>query len=233
MIIKFLLFVSFICQLQANDLLAPYREKAAEWEDDVSQLVAKNDQQLAGPDDLLFVGSSSIRLWDSIEEDMSGHQVVRRGYGGARYSDLAIYLERILDGHKPKALIYFVANDISGDETRDISPEEVGRLTLFVAETSRRKFPNTPIYFIQITPTPKRWHVWNKIAEANRCIQETTRSVDNCRFIFTQSYFLDPHTHEPIAELFREDRLHLNDKGYDLWAEAIKKGLEDPIRSAE
>ncbi len=229
MLLPTLLFLCCFAQLQA-DSLDIYREKAADWQDDVEALVAQNKEKTAGPNDLLFLGSSSIRLWESIEEDMGNWGVVRRGYGGARYSDLAIYLDPLLAEHQPKAILFFVANDIAGDEKRDVSPEEVGRLTKLIATRTREHFPTTPIFFIEITPTLKRWHVRDLIVKANAEIRKTVESTKNCYFIATWEDYLDPSTREPIEKNYREDKLHLSDKGYDLWGEIIQRNVREVMK---
>lgn len=195
-----------------------------QWEDDVAKLIEENRDRLAGPDDILIAGSSSVRLWDQIDEDMQPYSMVRRGYGGARYSDLAYYLPRILADHKPAAIVYFAGNDIAGDQTKDISPAEVANLVEAIARYTRRQFPERPIFFIALSVTPRRFAVVEEIRQANALIEERLKAIPNCQLIPTEDLLVD-NSGQPREELFRDDRLHLSDAGYDLWAERIKEHL--------
>ena len=218
------LLLLLLCVLPDDGLLEPYRQAAAEWEDEVAELTGRNAPEVAGPDDVLFVGSSSIRLWDSIAEDMSPWSTVRRGYGGAKYSDVAVYLDRLLAGHQPKAVVYFAANDIANNPEKDKTPQQVAALAEYIVRFTRDKMPETPIFFIELTTTPSRFAVQEKIAEANKLIQQVAAAHPQCYFIPTKDLICDA-SGIPKDELFRDDRLHLSAAGYDLWATRIKAAL--------
>ena len=55
---------------------------------------------------------------------MAPYPVIQRGYGGARLSDFAVYADRIISPHPCRAIVLFVANDITGSKS-DKSPREV------------------------------------------------------------------------------------------------------------
>lgn len=196
-----------------------------QWEDDVTALIEGNDDRLAGPNDILIAGSSSVRLWDQIDEDMQPYSMVRRGYGGARYSDLAYYLPRLLANHTPKAVVYFAGNDIAGDEAKDISPSNVADLVESIARYTRKRFPQQPIFVIALSITPKRFAVTEEIRQANQEIAARLEKIPNCYLIPTEDLLVDANG-QPREELFRDDRLHLSDAGYDLWAARIKSYLD-------
>ena len=99
-------------------------------------------------------GSSSIRLWETLQEDMAPYPVIQRGYGGARLSDFAVYAERILHPHENSGIVLFIANDIAGTEN-DKTPREVLGLFKNVVKTIRKKFPDTAVFWIGITPTER------------------------------------------------------------------------------
>jgi hypothetical protein len=132
------------------------------WETEIRKF-EKLDQTENYPDNsIIFAGSSSIRLWKTLEADMYPYPVIQRGYGGASLSDFAVYAERILYPHKTAGIVLFFANDISGKEN-DKTPEEVLRLLKNVIKTIRKNFPESPIFWIGITPTERRWDVWPQI----------------------------------------------------------------------
>ena len=193
------------------------------WENDI-RLFEHLDSTETYPDSaILFAGSSSIRLWSTLAQDMAPYPVIQRGYGGAKLSDLAVYAGNIFYAHPCRAIVLFIANDIAGN-IEDKSPEEVARLFRIVLKTIREKYPDTPVYWIATTPTASRWNVWPAIAEANRLIEEFCNRKDNTYFIRTDFAFLDA-SGQPREELFLPDKLHLNAEGYAVWAEIIKKEL--------
>lgn len=173
---------------------------------------------------ILFVGSSSIRRWDNITQQMAPYQVVKRGYGGAHFYDLIHFTDRLVSPHqKASALICFVANDISGKES-DLSPREVFRLFKFFVRQVHRIHPKLPIYFIEITPTPSRWKFWDQISKVNAKVQQYAATHSMINFISTQKKFLGLNG-RPLSYLYVSDSLHLSDKAYHLWSEIIKDKL--------
>ncbi len=231
LIVCCLILPSTLSAQEVNDPLADIRAAAVEWESEIVKLEEANNEKVAGPEQILFLGSSSIRLWYSIDKDLPNRQSVRRGYGGARFSDLAVYIDRLIAGHDPQAIVIFVANDISGNAERDISPERVLELARFSFERIRKSLPGTPVYFIEITPTPSRFTHWGKISQANNLLNEMTDEHEGCFFIQTADKYLDENG-KPKPELFVADGLHQNAEGYALWASTIEAALQKYLDSA-
>lgn len=222
---RLLLFIAVISLGSCSSLPQKYADSKAPWEAEVDQLLAR-DQTESYPDDaILFVGSSSIRLWKTITEDMAPYVPIQRGYGGARFSDLIHFTDRIVSPHKVQAVACFVANDIAGDTQRDVAPKEVLRLFKYFVKQVRAIHPDVPIFQIAITPTPSRWKVYDQTAEANRLMAEYCAKTPNLFFIDTTDAYLTAEG-QPRPELFLGDMLHQNRAGYDLWKELIKKSLD-------
>jgi len=198
------------------------------WEEDIRQFEHLDSVEHYPPDAILFAGSSSIRLWSTLARDMAPYPVIQRGYGGAKLSDLAVYAERLIYPHQCRAIVMFIANDISGSE-QDKSPAEVARLFNSVLGTIRNKYPDTPVFWIAITPTASRWNVWPRIREANRLIRESCLGHKNTHFITTEHAFLNS-SGMPREELFQPDRLHLNPDGYAVWTQLVKKELDAVLK---
>ena len=129
-------------------------------------------------DAVLFTGSSSIRMWSTINQDMLPYNVIQRGYGGSKLSDFVVYAKRIIYPHECSAIVIFIANDISGGDN-DKSPLEVSRLFRKALSIIRLKHPKTPVFWISVTPTPSRWHVWPEIEEANEIIRKICKNNSN------------------------------------------------------
>lgn len=193
------------------------------WESDIEKFEQLDISKSYPSDAIMFAGSSSIRLWSSIGKDMLPYNVIQRGYGGAKLSDFVVYADRIIYPHPCQAIVIFIANDIAGNDN-DKSPLEVSQLFKKTLYIMHKKFPDTPIFWISITPTPSRWHVWPEIKEANGMIKEICGKHKNTYYIDTEKYFLNS-SGLPKSELFLTDRLHLNEDGYKIWAGIIKNEL--------
>ena len=193
------------------------------WESEIREFEQLDKTETYSDDAIIFAGSSSIRLWTTLEKDMAPYPVIQRGYGGARLSDYAVYADRIFDPHPCKAIVIFIANDITGSDN-DKNPEEIGRLFRFMLSTIRKKHPDVPVFWIAITPTGSRWAVWPRIKEANMAMKKICSEEKNTYFITTDYAFLNEKG-LPDDELFVSDKLHLSKKGYAVWSEIIKKEI--------
>lgn len=198
------------------------------WEKDIQAFEQLDATESDPADAILFTGSSSIRLWSTIEEDLAPYAVIQRGYGGAKLTDFAVYTERIIYPHKFKALALFVANDITGGKS-DKTPQEVLELFQYIVKQVRKKYKDEPVFFIQITPTNSRWKVWDKISEANNIVKNYCSKEKDLYFIETADRFMGGDG-KPRAELFREDQLHLNSEGYKIWTAVIKEHLDKVLK---
>jgi lysophospholipase L1-like esterase len=154
---------------------------------------------------------------------MQPFPVIQRGYGGAKLSDFAWYADRIIFSHQFRALVLFIANDIAGTQ-EDKTPGEVLRLFKYVIDKVREKYPEVPIFWVEVTPTESRWNVWPKIQEASRLIAGNCSNRERVYFVHTQEAFLGAEG-RPEESLFRDDKLHLNRSGYRIWARIIKQAL--------
>ncbi len=191
---------------------------------EIRQFEALDRSQSYPKNSIMFMGSSSIRLWNTLEEDMRPFPVIQRGYGGAHFRDLIYYTDRILANHSIEMLVCFVANDIKV-APEDESPKKVLRLVKYVIKQIRAKHSDIPILFVEITPTSSRWKKWTEIQELNRLIEHHCKTDDKLHFISTANHFLNPDG-RPNDELFIEDRLHLNPQGYTIWSKLIKDEIK-------
>jgi lysophospholipase L1-like esterase len=222
---KYLLLLVCFSVLSCSPI-SKYRSlpEVLSWENDIQKFEQLDKSETYPRNSILFAGSSSIRLWSTIDKDLAPYPVIKRGFGGSKLSDLAVYANRIFDPHPCSAIVLFVANDITGSD-QDKSPQEVASLFRNVLKTIRKSHPETTVFWIEITPTPLRWKVWPEIQKVNSLIKNMCDKQKNLYFIKTDFAFLNKDG-LPNDELFREDRLHLNEKGYAVWTEIIKKELE-------
>lgn len=205
----------------------PYQKAAKYWESDIRALEARDLVEIDPFNAILFVGSSSIRLWDDIAKDMAPYPVIQRAYGGAKYSDLSYYINRLVDPHQFRALVVFAGNDITGDP-RDHSPEETLKLVTELEKKVHQRFPTRPIFFIGITPTPKRWNAWPQQQRFNQLLAEFCDKTRLVYYIDPSSVYLNDDC-EPRADLFADDQLHQNKKGYAVWSKMIREELDEVL----
>lgn len=198
------------------------------WEKDIQKFEQLDKSESYPEDAILFAGSSSIRLWTTMEKDMVPYHVIQRGYGGAKLSDFIVYAGRIFDSHQCKGIVLFIANDITGSEM-DKTPKEVAELFRKVLKIIRKVHPSTPVFWIEVSPTASRWNVWPEIQKANTLIKDICDNQRNTYFIKTDFAFLNENG-VPKEELFRDDKLHLTEKGYEVWKEIIIKELDTVLK---
>ncbi len=194
------------------------------WENDIQKFEQLDRSESYSDNSILFAGSSSIRLWSSLAEDMAPWPVIQRGFGGSRLSDVAVYAERIFEPHPCSAIVLFVANDIIGSD-QDKSPEEVVALFKNILKTIRKSHPETPVFWIEVTPCSSRWKVWPEIQKSTELIRKECWNQKNTYSIRTDFAFLN-NEGKPKDELFIKDLLHLNAAGYAVWTEIVKKELK-------
>ena len=175
------------------------------------------------PSGVVFVGSSSIRLWPDLRADFPGTNVIQRGFGGSRLDEVVCYAPRIVLPYRPTLVVLYAGdNDLAEGRT----PEQVfNDYKAFVAVV-RKALPETRIAYIAIKPSGDRWALVDKMRAANSMIQKYASSDPRLTYVdvFTPMLGADG---KPREELFREDRLHMNASGYAIW-----RGLLTPIVTA-
>ncbi len=202
-------------------------EATKNWEKDILKFEQQDKSEKDPANAILFAGSSSIRLWSTLKEDVAPYPVIQRGFGGSKFSDMAVYAKRIIYPHQFKALVIFEANDITGSKT-DKTPAEVVKLFRDIVKTVRKKYADQPIFLFEITPTKSRWAVWPTVKQTNQLLKETCSKLHNTYFIETASAYLNKDG-EPRNELFIKDMLHQNHEGYIIWGDLAKKKLDEVL----
>lgn len=223
---SFLVLAVVLALLSSCNPVSKYinAEDVLGWEEHMQVFDSLNAVESSDENTLLVTGSSSVRLWDSIHTDLAPYQVMQRGYGGAKLSDYNHYADRIIKPQQFKAILVFVGNDISGGDN-DRTPREVLQLYKTLVKQIRERNHDTPVFWIEITPTPSRWHAIDQIRKANALIQDYCEKNEVLYFIPT----FDVYTNQaglPDSAFFRNDMLHLNRDGYKLWAQRIKQSLQ-------
>ena len=172
---------------------------------------------------IVFTGSSSIRFWDTLANDMKPLEAINRGFGGSQIAHVNQYASRIIIPCRPRAVVLYAGdNDLSWPWPKP--PEQVfGDFRQFVG-IIHSQLPETWVYYVSIKPSILRSGNWQKMEKTNELIAAYISTQPRVQFIDVDEAMLDAQG-EPRAELFRWDGLHMNAKGYAVWTSIIKPVL--------
>lgn len=218
-----LVAIGLLISFPAYHLYAELKKSASDdppvWESAIQEL----EQTTAGPPgSVLFLGSSSIRLWDTLAQDMLPMTAIKRGFGGAKLADAVYYAERLVDIEQPAAIVIFVGtNDVHPGAVKD--PAVLLQAYQQLVSKIRAVHSLTPIYYIAITPSPMRWDVWPVAQDTNRLIEAYSATDAALHFIDTGAALM--HNGLPDKQFYRFDGLHLSEAGYRRWTEIIRARL--------
>ena len=181
------------------------------------------DRKNAIPDEhILFLGSSSIRMWMTAEW-FPEWPVVNRGFGGAHISDLLYYKQDILLKYGAPGLIVFYCggNDVAGNKPAEQVIEDFTQFWTVV----QNQFPGTPLIYIPIKPCPSRWGIWEEEQQVNQEIHAMCQSDSLLYYADTAAPMLETGA-PPADSLFIADGLHLNDNGYRMWTAVVDSVMQ-------
>jgi lysophospholipase L1-like esterase len=175
-------------------------------------------------DAILFVGSSSIRLWKTLAEDFPQHQVINRGFGGSQIIDSVNYADRIIIPYRPKHIVLYAGgNDINAGKSAE---QVLADFQAFVRKV-RKAMPGVKISYISIAPNPARWSQVGRVRQANKLISNYARYDGRISFIDVFPHMLGRNG-QPRPDIYAADRLHMNEKGYELWKKIVGDHLDQP-----
>jgi len=167
---------------------------------------------------VLFIGSSSIRMWKTAEA-FPELPVVNRGFGGAQIPDILYFMQDVLLKYREPSVLVFYCGD--NDAASGKSAQEIAQDFQTFVETARKTFPALPIIYIPIKPSPSRWSLWPVMEQANDLINAFCGHTEALFYADIVTPMLATGQ-PPAADLFLEDGLHLTDKGYALWKQVIE-----------
>ncbi|NJB87068.1 lysophospholipase L1-like esterase [Lewinella marina] len=179
--------------------------------------------QPVAPGVILFVGSSSVRMWHSLQEDLEGHRVLNRGFGGSQFTDLIHYADRLIYPYKPRAVfVYEGDNDIAaGDSARDVL-RSAKKLRKMIAKNLSK---DTPVVFISPKPSVARWELHREYEKANDLLEAYAAKQKHTYFVDVWTPALLPDG-TVRKDIFLADNLHMTPAGYDIWEAAIEPVVE-------
>lgn len=196
------------------------------WEQDIRAFEDWDRKNSFPSDAVLFVGSSSIRLWPT-HECFPDLPVLNRGFGGSQISDVNYYARRIVLPYAPKVIVFYAGdNDIaSGKSARQVFDDY--KAFIGMVHTG---LPKTRIIFVCIKPSRSRWTLWPVMSEANAMVREYCGKDKRLYYFDAASPLLDSEG-QPKVELFLPDKLHLNAEGYKVWTSSLRPLIDEAMKS--
>lgn len=198
-------------------------DPATPFADEVLAILRENARVAPAHDAVVFFGSSSIRLWDSLARDFDGTRVINRGFGGSTLADCAREFDRIVAPLRPRGLVVYAGDN---DLDQGATPEHLLWTFENLLGTIRARLGGAPVLVVSVKPSPVRFWNNHNIRRANELLRDTClrRGV---LFVDTYHRMLNEHA-TPRRELFGEDGLHLSAAGYALWTSILRPLLPSP-----
>ena len=215
----FLLFA-----LPALTLLACAQEsKPAFWKE-IQEFKKQDSISFPDANKILLVGSSSFTMWRDVQSYFPAYPVINRGFGGSTLKDVIRYADDIILPYQPKqVVIYCGENDFAADTS--LMPAEVAERFYELFNIIRKRYKKVPIAYVSMKPSPSRIQLMPKYNVANVMIKEFLKKKKRTDFIDVYHAMLNSDG-APMADIFIEDKLHMNKKGYDIWQKIIAPYLK-------
>jgi lysophospholipase L1-like esterase len=193
----------------------------SKWEKEVAAYETSDRQNPPPKGGILFIGSSTIRLWKTLAEDYPNLKVINRGFGGTEIVDSTHFADRLIFPHEPKQIFLRAGgNDIHNGRT----PSEVAIDFRKFVRVIHERLPKTEILYISVSPAPSRWGESDKYRELNRLIRGMALEMPRVGFVDTFDMVLRADG-SARPELFVKDRLHFSPEGYELLRARVRPFL--------
>jgi lysophospholipase L1-like esterase len=208
-----IVLVSFVCSPGWQARAAEPVAASVKWEKEIAAFEQQDRDNPPPKGGVVFVGSSSIRMWKTLKQDFPHHQVLNRGFGGSELNDSVQFADRIVIPYEPAmVVVYAGGNDIHAGKSADHVFEAFKALVAKV----HAKLPQTDIAYISIAGNPARWAEVEKVKTANELIAGYVKERPHLKFINVFPKMLGSDG-LPRPEIFLPDKLHMNAEGYKLW----------------
>jgi lysophospholipase L1-like esterase len=196
------------------------------WKEDLGRFDREDAAHLPAEGGIVFVGSSSVRLWN-LAKSFEGMPTINRGFGGSEASDAVALADLLVVKYQPKVVVFYSGdNDLAHGKSPSVVASDVERFVSLI----REKLPDAKIILLSIKPSLARAALRDKQHEANLAMEKVARSTPNVRYVDVGRCLLDDQG-EPRGDSFLADHLHLNEEGYRRWTEILKPILDECLNS--
>lgn len=191
------------------------------FEDEISALEQKVLNHQNSRNLIAFYGSSSIRLWETMEEDLNPINVINLGFGGSSYPYCYHYFDRVFKQLTPSQIVLYAGDNDLGSGRAIM---EVFNDFKKLIKAIQGMYSNIPIHVISIKPSPSRAHLLSMTSETNALMKKYIQGTKNGKWVELFGKMLDENA-QTLPNLYIEDQLHMNAKGYDVWRRVVKHHL--------
>ena len=217
-------FPLFLSLLLLTGLVQADDEKPSpslKWEDTIQAFEKQYAAAPVAPGGILFLGSSSIRMWD-LGKWLPDMPAVNRGFGGSEIADSLYYFDRLVLPYAPKAIVFYAGdNDIAHGKTADQVTKDFQAFSARVIEA----LPEAKLFYVPIKPSTARWRLYAEMKKANETIKAHIDMDERQVYLDIEPHMLDDKG-KPRKDLLLEDGLHMTDAGYQIWTDLVKPQLD-------
>jgi lysophospholipase L1-like esterase len=219
----FYIFIFFCvaCNTNSNQESKPVADQPF-W-NDIQNFKKQDSVSFPPKNAILLIGSSSFTKWTDVQDYFPGYTIINRGFGGSTLLDEIRYVNDIVFPYQPKQIIIYCGeNDLASSDTVTASMvlDRFKQLFQMIRDKSE-----APIAYISMKPSPSRRHLFPKMREGNQLIKDFLATQKNTAFIDVHQKMLDL-TGEPLPEIFLDDSLHMNAKGYAIWKKEMEHYMQ-------
>lgn len=211
----------------------------------LEKYIVEFEQEKIEKGKIMFYGDSGFTQWKpkyghrSMEEDFRKSDgscpIINHGFGSSTAEDLLYYYPRAVRPWEPKALVVMT---YSNDMDVAYTPQEIVFLLSRLFEYARKDMPGIRLYACDARPLllkkEDKGSWYHHQMEFCQLLEEYCDKHDDCTFIcHTKSPLLyndpkDVGNYGTIREdFFEADKVHYNQKGYDMYREFFKEALKD------
>ena len=218
-IVPLLLSLLLLAGLAHTDEEKP--SPSLKWEEAIQAFEKQDTTAPVAPGGILFLGSSSIRMWD-LGKWFPDMPVTNRGFGGSEIADSLYYFDRLVVPYAPKAIVFYAGdNDVAKGKTADRVAADYQAFAAKVFEV----LPEAKLFYMPIKPSTARWRLYPEMKKANDAIKAHISTDERQVYVDIEAQMLDDKG-KPRKELLLEDGLHMTDAGYQIWTDLVKPQLD-------
>jgi lysophospholipase L1-like esterase len=215
------IFLSAACNTNSKQDSKPVTDQP--FGNDIQKFKKQDSVSFPPKNAILFIGSSSFTKWTDVQDYFPGYTIINRGFGGSTLLDQIRYVNDIVFPYEPKQIvIYCGENDLASSDT--VSSTVVSSRFIRLYKTIREKLPDVHITYISMKPSPSRRHLFYGMKAGNLLIEHYVTYNKNSSYIDVHSKMLN-EAGQPMPDIFLEDSLHMNAKGYAIWKKEIEPYL--------
>ena len=200
------------------------------WYEDDVRLAEKEKQQPGYKAQMIFYGSSSIRLWETLYEDFAIYKPLRLGFGGSTLEACVYFFERLLKEEQPQQLVIYAGDNDLGDGKQ---PQQVLEYFMGLYQLITKDFPDAQTFYISVKPSIARWTINDRIKNYNEKVQDAiSNKLKGIEYVDVYTNMLG-NDGKPVNNFYLDDGLHLSEEGYAVWKQVLLDKFSTAVRSVQ